>query len=94
MEDSRRVFSYGLYYGRVKFCCKATQFCAKLCEPLLIAMPSIRNGLRRCKNLCNPLGFNQTTIALPAELSAQILRGRFNDLLMGGNRGLAAPLRA
>jgi len=54
---------YGLFYGRITFCCKTLQFCATQCETVSFCS-ALKNMLRNA--LKNSL--NYETVALPAEL--------------------------
>jgi hypothetical protein len=41
---------YGLFYGRMKFCCKTAQFCATLRESEMAGTPSVRDAAQGFEN--------------------------------------------
>jgi hypothetical protein len=59
---------YGLFYGRLRFCCKTARTYAKPCQQLLIKIPSVSNGVQQSENVCKHSFLNYKSAALPAEL--------------------------
>ena len=47
-----------IFYGRVKFCCKAAQLCATRRECLRTKTPSVGNAVQSNEMLHNSLGLN------------------------------------
>ena len=65
--QAARIF-YGRFYGQMKFCGKAAQFCDTHCKLALLGNPYQKHAAQRCEKLCNSLGLNYKSAALPAEL--------------------------
>ena len=69
-DKTNERFFYGLFYGRVKYCCKTVQFYVTLCKHRIAGLPSVSNDMQCSETLRNSLGLNYDSPALTAELQA------------------------